>query len=484
MRFPAAMLAVPTALLAACAISLVPGVVSRTLPASARAAATFGPLAPPNPFMAPNGLASMHNDAGSADAGPLPGPGARPAAILAYPLVAACPTITQGTDGLVLALCTSDITQAPVVHLIDPNGIVPRVIPLASMDIAKGGLLGGVYAYLDNNDQLVMIDGTNHLLRIAHGKDAKGRWQLTVTESTDVSSAIPPGDQSVGVVPDYLGNVWFATGTGVVGVAKTGGGVASVQLPAGEQVANSISASPSNRVAVATTFALYEVNLDGLGNPQVLWRQAYDRGPARKPGQLSWGTGSTPTYFGPTGADYLTIVDNADPLVHALVYQSGTGTLFCQQPVLTQGGPGSENSPIGVGNSMFIASTYGYPYPAVPAGAGPAVPPTAPFVGGMTRVDVEPTGCRTVWDSRTRSAALPHLSIADGLIYTITRIGLDNTTPLDVFAFAVIDPGNGKVLLQQPKSATILSDPIQTACMVLMGNKIMQGNITGIGRIG
>ncbi|ABL03170.1 hypothetical protein OSH39_10375 [Mycobacterium ulcerans] len=480
MRFPAAVLAIPTALLTVCAISALPAV----FPPATHAAAAFGPLAPPNPFMAPNGLASMHNDAGSADAGPLPGPGARLAPIFAYPLLAACPSITQGTDGLVLALCTNDITQAPIVYLIDPGGLVPHVIPLASLGIAKGGLLGGVYAYLDNNNQLVMIDGTNHLLRIAHAKDSKGCWQLSITESTDVSSAIPAGDQSVGVVPDYLGNVWFATGSGVVGVAKVGSGVASVQLDPGEQVANSISASPANRVGVATTAALYELNLDGVGNPQVLWRQPYDRGPARKPGQLSWGTGSTPTYFGPTGADYLTIVDNADPLVHALIYESGTGNLICQQPVLTQGGPGSENSPIGAGTSTFIASTYGYPYPAVPAGAGPAVPPTAPFVGGMTRVDVEPTGCRTVWDSSTRSAALPHLSIADGLIYTITRIGLDNTTPLDVFAFAVIDPNNGRVLLQQPRSATILSDPIQTACMVLMDNKIMQGNITGIGRIG
>ena len=66
-----------------------------------------------------------------------------------------------------------------------------------------------------------------------------------------------------------------------------------------------------------TTFALYELILDGSGNPQILWSQTYDRGPARKPGQLSWGTGSTPTYFGPTGVDYLTIVDNASPQVHA-----------------------------------------------------------------------------------------------------------------------------------------------------------------------
>ena len=105
--------------------------------------------------------------------------------IVAYPLLAACPRIVEGTDGLVLALCTSDVTQAPDVHLIDPGGILPRVVPLASMNITKGGLLGGVYAYLDNNNQLVMIDGTNHLLRIAHGKDAQGCWQLFVTESTD-----------------------------------------------------------------------------------------------------------------------------------------------------------------------------------------------------------------------------------------------------------------------------------------------------------
>ncbi len=462
--------------------SVVPGVVSAT----ATAAAAFGPPAPPNPFMAPQGLASLHNDAESSDAGPLPGPGAHLAAIFGYPLLAACPTIMQGTDALVLALCTADLNQTPTIFLIDPSGIAPRVVPLASLRVAKGSLLGGVYAYLDNNNRVVMIDGSNHLLRINHAKDGPlGRWKLTVTESTDLSSVIPSGDNSVGLVPDYAGNVWFATGNGVVGVMKLGGGVTSLHLPAGEQVANSISSAPSGRVAVASTFALYELNLDGAGNPQILWRAAYDRGPGRKPGQLSWGTGSTPVYFGPTtGADYLTIVDNASPQVHALIYQSGTGQLVCEQPVLTEGGPGSENAPIGIGNSMFVTSTYGYPYPAVPAGAPPAVPPTAPFVGGMTRVDVDNPGCHTVWENKVRSAALPHLSTADSLIYTITRIGLDKTTPLDIFAYAVVDPNTGKLLLQQPKSATILSDPIETPTMVLMDKKIMQGNLTGIGRIG
>ena len=100
-RFPAALLAV----LIACAATL--------SPAHARAAAAWGPLAPPNPFMAPQGLASLHNDAESSDAGPLPGPGSNlPTAIFAYPLLAACPTIMQGTDGLVLALSPLTSTRS------------------------------------------------------------------------------------------------------------------------------------------------------------------------------------------------------------------------------------------------------------------------------------------------------------------------------------------------------------------------------------
>ncbi|MGA7052930.1 MAG: hypothetical protein WBZ37_17010, partial [Mycobacterium sp.] len=311
----------------ACTVLFAPAVLPTVIPPTARAAAAWGPLASPNPFMAPQGLASLHNDAESSDAGPLPGPGAHLAAIVGYVLLAACPTIMQGTDGLVLALCTTDVGQIPTIFLIDPGGIVPRAVPLASLQVAKGSLLGGVYAYLDNKNRLVMIDGSNHLLRISHAQDGPlGCWELTVTESTDLSSAIPAGDSSVGLVPDYAGNVWFATGQGVVGVSKLAGGIASLQLPAGEQVANSISSAPTGRVAVASTFALYELNLDVAGNPQILWRAAYDRGTGHKPGQLSWGTGSTPVYFGPTtGADFVTIVDNASPQVHALIYQSGTG---------------------------------------------------------------------------------------------------------------------------------------------------------------
>ncbi len=88
-------------------------------------------------------------------------------------------------------------------------------------------------------------------------------------------------------------------------------------------------------------------------------------------------------------ARVLTIVDNADGQVNLLVYRSASGEEVCKEPVLPPGdggslsgssdssggsggslsgsvsgsvgsGSGSEKLPIGVGNSVFVASTYGY----------------------------------------------------------------------------------------------------------------------------
>ncbi|WP_194816654.1 hypothetical protein [Nocardia sp. XZ_19_385] len=465
----------PLILLAACALALAPTGTAQ--------AAGWGPLAPPNPHLGPVGTSTMHGDAGSSDATPLAGPGPGHISVAAYPLALACPTLLQGVDGLVVALCTAIVGQHPTVHLLDPANNSPIGTSLASLELAKGSLLGGVYAYLDNSDRLVAVDGDRKLLRIGHSRES-GHWRLTVDNSTDLSGVIPVGDNVTGLVPDWSGNVWFATGKGVVGLVTPSGAAATIGLPAGEQVANSISAAPSGRVGVATTHALYELRADASARPEILWRAAYERGAARKPGQLSWGTGSTPTYFGPvTGADYLTIVDNADSQVRALVYRSGSGELVCSQPVLTKGGAGSENSPIGIGRSLFVASTYGYPYPAVPEDAGPAVPASAPFTGGMTRVDVEENGCRTVWENTVRSAAVPHLSTADGNLYTVSRVGLNTTTPLDGYAFTVLDPETGVVLSNRPLPGTIVDDPLQTSPLITTGARLLQGTITGILRI-
>lgn len=492
-------------------VGAIVGALLLTVGVAGQSAATptpWGPIAD-NPYLGPTGTATMHGDAASSDATPFAGPGTGNVSVSVYPLASACPTVLQGSDGLVVALCTAILGQTPTVHLIDPAvagtgssggstgslgslgstgslGSAPGSSggSLASFPLAKGTLLGGVYAFVDNANRLVAVDGNGHLVRIGHSRAGNGEWQLTKDADTDLSSVIPAGDGVTGLTPGIDGTVWFATAGGVVGAVDAQGVAQTVALGTGEQVQNSISTSPAGRTAVATTHALYELAADASGRPHVLWRAAYDRGPARKPGMLSWGTGSTPTYFGPgNGAEYLTIVDNADKQVNALVFRSGSGEQVCSQPVLTKGGPGSENSPIGIGRTIVIASTYGYPYPTVPEGAGSSEPLVAPFTGGMTRVDVDDAGCHTVWENTVRSAAVPRLSTADGKIYTTTRVGPDLATPLDGFAYTVIDPGNGNVLTSQTLPSTIASDTLQMAPLLTPDRRMLQGTLTGILRI-
>lgn len=450
--------------------------------------AVVGPLAPANPYLGPIGTAAMHGDAGSSDVTPLPGPGNGPHDVTVYPFMAACPTVLQGSDAMIVALCTTMIGQVPTVHLIDPKaGAVPVGQSAAQLALAKGSLLGGVYAYLDNDNRLVVVDGNRQLLRISHTQTPDGTWRLDVADALDLSGAVAAGDNVTGLSPDWEGNVWFATAHGTVGYVGTDRTLHSIALPAGEQVQNSISTSVAG-TAVATTHALYQLSRDG---DQVVidWRQPYDRGPARKPGQLSWGTGSTPTYFGPTtGSDFVTIVDNADPLVSLQVYRTDTGDRVCSQQVLTAASAdgsrsGSENSPVGIGQSVYVAGTYGYPYPATPDGAGPAVPATAPFNGGMTRVDIDPVGCHVVWDNTIRSSAVPHLSTGDGKIYTATRDGAADTSPVDGYSFAVVDPRDGSRVGSTPLPGTILGDTLQMSALVTATGEYFQGTISGIVRV-
>lgn len=72
------------------------------------------------------------------------------------------------------------------------------------------------------------------------------------------------------------------------------------------------------------------------------------------------------------------------------------------------------------------------------------MPATAPFVGGMQRVDVLPggAGLELVWQSTSIvSSALPRLSTRDGLIYTVV---LDTTTGM--YSFAAIEASSGAII--------------------------------------
>lgn len=436
------------------------------------AQAATSPEPPDNPYDGPTGTATMHGDSGSSDTFPFAGPGAK--GVSRQVLVGAvCPTILAGVDGMPVALCTRQLDRRPVVHLIDPD--TGRSI--ASRVLEKGSLLGGVYAYVDAHDRLVTVDGSGDLLSIEHQQDGAGDWSLEVHQRIPVP--LPEGDAVTTVAPGFDGRVWFATARGRIGtVDRSTRAVHHRPLGTGEAVANSISTAPSG-VSVVTDHAIYLVRAGGTGAPRVVWRRAYDRGEARKPGQLSHGSGASPTFFGPrSGHEYVAVTDNANPRERLLVYRASTGAEVCSLPVLDADNSGTENSPIGHGRSVFVASTYGYPYPAVPDGAGEASPRSAPFAGGMERIDVTDSGCRSVWRTRTRSAAVPKLSVAEGVIYTVIR------GPLDGYRLARVSPETGEVRSDQLIGVGFAGDTLQMVGTVLPDGTLYQGNLSGWVRVG
>ncbi|KAH7056310.1 hypothetical protein BKA57DRAFT_531990 [Linnemannia elongata] len=456
-------------------------------------ATTFGPIiSPQNPYTGQNGLATMHGDPASSDTTPFAGPGNATIDSNRRALQSACPTLLGTSDGYIFGLCTTMFGRTPTIHLFDAQ----EANSLAELAIAKGNILGGVYAYVDNQDKLVLTNGDNQLLRV--GKSStNGKWALAVTDSLPLTP-IPASDSVVGLAPDWQGYVWFATANGLAGYADpvtknvivlplntTGGSI--------EEVANSISTSPAG-TSISTTFATYLLARDDATNViKVLWRQAYDRGPARKPGQLSWGTGSTPTFFGPkSGYEYVTIVDNASPLVNLLVYRTQDGSQVCKVPLFESNNSGSENSPIGSGRSIFVASTYGYPYPALPAGAPPSQPSSANFVGGIERVDVledDSKGCIVKWvNNKIRSSAVPKLSLADKKIYTFVRqtpLFPDSTSTgiLDNYYYTTIDSETGSIDSKQFVGTGFIFDTLQMAGLIDQGATLFQGTITGVVRV-
>ena len=447
-------------------------------------ASPFGPQAPQNPATAANGAATMHGDSASSGTTPHPGPGTSAIDHSRTALASACPTVVVGSDGYVIALCTTIFGQTPTVHLLDPV----TGADLASLALPKGSLFGGVYAYLDNGDRLVVVDGNNNLVRVGHRRAGSG-WTLRIEQSTPLGNAVPAGDNIVGLTPDWEGRVWFATSGGVIGTVDTGTGAVRT-ISTGEGVQNSISTVPG-RTAVATDHALYLLSAGPDGTPVVDWRAPYDRGPARKPGQLSWGTGTTPSFFGPgNGTEYVTIVDNASPHGNLLVYRvAGGPDPICRIPVLTQyARSGTEDAVIASGRSVFVTNTYGYPYPALPEGAPASQPSSASFEGGLSRIDVNAggTGCSVVWNSPVKSAALPRLSLADGKIYTVSVTGPTGSAGLNTFAqyhHSVIDPATGARLTSSFLGIGLVYNPLQMRGTTAPDGTLYQGTETGVVRI-
>lgn len=433
---------------------------------------------------APEGTRLMHRDISSTDSVPWAGPRIGGSVSSSVP-GGTCSTVFQASDGMVLGLCTRYVgtNQGPGGSF-GLNVVVPSVMlfdpktaqPLAILELKKTSLLGGVYGFLDDQDRVVMPEGKD-VVRIAHRFDGQ-RWVLSVDKRTAL--ALPGGTSLAGLSPDGRGRTWFVTQDSQVGLID-GDNVSLTPLagvPGREHIANGLTGRP-NGVSVLTTHALYEVAYRD-GKIVVEWRTPYDRGSARKPGQLSWGSGTTPTFFGPN-AKWAAIVDNADVSPRLRVLDASTGKDVCTMPAFKRGGPGTENSLLAHGNTVWVPSTYGFSYPPF-AVDGPQKPVLAPFTGGLSKIDVVERGgsieCVRRWENHTRIETLPVLTLKDRRIWALS------TTPGSLSVDLIgVDADTGHEVARRPLGSMPFDMPMQLTGMITPDGAYWQGTLTRMIRL-
>jgi hypothetical protein len=379
----------------------------------------FLPRVPRHPFMAPNGVSNLHDDAYQTDtyrwSGPLGrGTQTQSASYLGTVLTRECASITFDSLGRLVTVCVG--LDRPVVAIIDPKTLTPlATYEMPPRQPGAGNpftdFSGGGYFYLDHKDRVVAPTTTRHIFVIAEtpGPGLERRRDF------DLSGRLAGDDKIVSALPDWDGRIWFASRDGVVGwVNRKTGKVHTRDL--GAPIGNSFAVDERRGVYVVTDAALYRLTARH-GHVRTVWRHGYPNDGTVKPGQTEAGSGTTPTILG--GGRYVAITDNADP-VHIMVLQRRANAkgrrVICRKPVFHKGASSTDQSLIGAGRALIAENNYGYKITATENGGV-----TAP---GLERVDVDRDGrgCHRVWRSDVRApSVVPKVSGRAGLVYTYTK---------------------------------------------------------------
>lgn len=410
-------------------------------------AATPQPLPHPpigqNPFLSPNGTNSMHNDAYSTDAYEVAGPVGKNMAVRSATYgVSECATMGFDSQGRIVGLCGG--LEGFQLRIIDPVTLrtIGTQYKTSTRNLLKlqnpfSDICGGTYFSLSADDVAYVVTATKELLKLR--VDAAG---FTKIGGYDLSGAMPEDDCLVATLPDWSGNIFFATQQGRVGFIDPATG-STKTLELGEGIFNSVSGDETGAIYVVTVQRLVAVEADPTGAPVVRWSETYDRGSVQKPGQLSQGSGTTPTLI---GDDLVVITDNADPRMNVIFYRrSGTepNREICKAPVFGAGASNTENSLVYAGGtSVIVENNYGY------EGVQSTVlgKTTTP---GLAKVDLNSDGtCSVAWTSPLSApTSVPKVSLGNGLLYAYTKAA---SHPLDdSWYFTAIDVRTGATRWKQ-----------------------------------
>ncbi len=400
------------------------------------------PAMPQNPWLSPDGTNTMHNDSYASDAYAVSGPLGKNLKVSSASYgIRECATIAFDSHQRIVGLCGG--LEGFGMMVIDPVTLKPisemrtSARNLATTANPFTDICGGTYFFLDGDDVAYPTTAQKSVLKIkvnADGTMAKqDEWSLAPHVAAD--------DCLIATMPDYAGRLWFFTQKGTVGTLdRSTGSVQTMHVPAGEEITNSVATDETGGMYVVSTHALYRFDANAAGVPEVSWREVYDRGNRLKTGNLSQGSGTTPTLLGDR---WVAINDNADPQTNILVYDRRDGVtnrLHCTQPVLAANAGTTDNSLVAAGNSFIIENNYGYGGPTSTILGKTTTP-------GLARVMVEDDGCHVAWTSdEIAPSSVPKASLGNGLIYAYTKPKQTNplSNTLDAWYFTAIDIRTGK----------------------------------------
>ena len=434
------------------------------LPDFIGAAATAHPLrdagVPQDPHLGRIPYCYIHDDGWNSDTSSGPGPRGcdleTVSSTLGLPAVlqwaSSTSSIAFDSHGrLVVSFMQDGLVTGMDVLLVDP----------VSLDVlcsysAGTSSIGNAYFYVDDHDRVVIVTGPRTITTLREGGTSAAPTLESVPRMQyDLSQVVPSDDRLAGLLVDWSGRIWFET----AGVGATAGPRVGVidpaawprvrwaQLGAGEQISNGMAVTSSGTF-VLTSRALYKLVAGSDDRPRVVWRAGYDTSDTVKPGQLSLGSGTSPTVLG--GGDYVAINDSATPM-KVVVFRTastlmrGQSRLVGAMPVFEgMAGQACANSLLGYRDSIVVENNYGH----LDAYDENGFLTSTPNLPGLERIDVKPggAGLRKVWvNDQVASVSVPKLSTRTGLIYVVER-QQDRQNGVDAYYWTALDFRTGKAV--------------------------------------
>lgn len=407
-----------------------------SLPAGFPAPIPHAPI-PDHPFMAAGSGNNMHCDAYMSDTYRASGPlGIEPRISSRTQGFGGYGTVAFDREGRIVGVYSNG--RSFQLELMDPYSLEelanydlpPRTNQWIVQGVMPWEYLGaGMYFYMDEQDRAV-VPTTDNTVRVVQVPDMVERQDFRLVREYDLRSHVvplpwPDQDSVAWVLPDWDGTAyWYATTAGMVGtVDRETGSVRTMRLE-GEIVENSFAVGEDG-VYILSDRALYRLGRDDEGAIVVDWRTEYDRGPGKKAGHITRGSGTSVTLTGDEDG-LVVITDNAEPRIHLLFVQRSDGAMVCSAPVFEAGRSGTDVSTVGFELADGGGRPTGIHSVLVENNWGRHTFPRSRPAPGLTRVDAirQDDGsyrCQEVWASDERSIGVFKLSLGNGLAYMYWR---------------------------------------------------------------